>query len=339
MEITEMTETKSVIRRSTHPLPTKFFDRGIRPALLVLHVVVLTGCLPPQNYNATSPQTYPRSTSPQTYPKPVNTQSYPVFNNTQTYPGTTQQPYPATPPQQNTNFAANKANQVQSKLNYLMQQAQSKGAVVVMQKQGSLYGNGDQTEQLGNLDPSQEYGIVAVCDDNCQQLGLDLYDSQQYKGNKSGITPTFESEKPQYSQPYSAKVTMQSCNTPPCNWGLLVMRKPVQNAYPISNPTAAAGFNLTGLWTSNQYQCPAGQFNTETVKVEQQGQNISALKITGDYCVPAGNMAFEGSLSGNSGSLRCTVGSPQNPASAVIQGTLNIIDANSFQACDMLFVR
>ncbi len=113
-----MTETKSVARCSRQSLTKQCLDRGLRPLLLVLHTVVLTACIPPQNYNATSPQayptttrpqTYPTSTRPPTYPKPTNTQtfstttrppSYPGPANQPAYPGLAPQPYyPVTPPQ------------------------------------------------------------------------------------------------------------------------------------------------------------------------------------------------------------------------------------------------
>jgi len=73
--------------------------------------------------------------------------------------------------------------------------------------------------------------------------------------------------------------------------------------------------DLTGTWESYEYQCPLGDYHSELIRIKHQDDRISAEKITGDPCVPAGNITFEGIVSGNKGSVEFVVGSPATPAS------------------------
>ena len=92
-----MIETQLVINGSMQSLTEPFFRRIAQPALLILLVVALTGCIFPQNYNTPGSQPYPGTTSPQGYPKPTTPQPYPGTTSPQGYPKpTTPQPYPGT---------------------------------------------------------------------------------------------------------------------------------------------------------------------------------------------------------------------------------------------------
>ena len=134
-------------------------------------------------------------------------------------------------------------------------------------------------------------------------------------------------------------------------------------ALTFSNAMAQFAY-LSGQWTS-QYRCPSGQIYPLTLQIDQRGQQISAVKITDDPCVAAGQTAFSGYLTGNMGQLTCsyvydpgpaTSGNPGSVLEAVLlgvanalapqsyaigsaPGTLRVIDANSIEACTLLFVR
>ena len=128
---------------------------------------------------------------------------------------------------------------------------------------------------------------------------------------------------------------------------------------------------LSGVWTS-QYQCPNGQSYPLVVQIDQQGQQLSAVKVTGDPCLNSGVLAFNGSVYGNTGRLSCGAVYDPNPGVSnqsgsigqdillgVLQGLANqnqpatrqsyavsyapgslyIVDTNTIQACSLRFVR
>ena len=68
-------------------------------------------------------------------------------------------------------------------------------------------------------------------------------------------------------------------------------------------------------------------------------QQPVARKITGDPCVPAGDITFEGSFSEDTNSLLMTVGLPPEPSSGKIPVQISVIDHNSFHINGLLFVR
>lgn len=92
--------------------------------------------------------------------------------------------------------------------------------------------------------------------------------------------------------------------------------------------------DLTGTWIAEGYRCERGGL-VEKVQISVQGNYLVAKKITGDNCVPAGNITFQGTLpdllsEGSSFPVTFIVGTPSNPASGTAPGQLRIIDANSF---------
>lgn len=126
---------------------------------------------------------------------------------------------------------------------------------------------------------------------------------------------------------------------------------------------------LSGVWTS-QYQCPNGQSYPLVVRIDQNGQQLSAVKVTGDPCLNSGVLAFSGSVYGNSGQLSCGAVSATNAGATnqsgsvgqsillgVLQGlanqptaqqsysvsyapgSLHIINTNTIEACTLRFVR
>ena len=106
---------------------------------------------------------------------------------------------------------------------------------------------------------------------------------------------------------------------------------------PTSTPSPVP--DLSGIWESSDYQCPFGTFHTEQISIIHTNNNLVARKITGDPCVPAGDITFEGSFSEDTNSLLMTVGLPPEPSSGKIPVQISLIDHNSFHINGLLFVR
>src|SRR6478609_6100023 len=73
---------------------------------------------------------------------------------------------------------------------------------------------------------------------------------------------------------------------------------------------ASPGVNLSGLWQSSDYECPAGTKHTERLQITQDGTHISAMKTLGDDCIQTGHESFSGTVTGNSGKVRSWLGAP-----------------------------
>jgi len=103
--------------------------------------------------------------------------------------------------------------------------------------------------------------------------------------------------------------------------------------------------DLTGTWESADYEC-RGTKRTERVEISHVEQHLTAVKITGDDCVPAGFGTFTGRLPAGSsvGAIMWTTGTPRAPASAQAAGFLMVVDQDTFRAgsehmSDMTFTR
>ena len=112
----------------------------------------------------------------------------------------------------------------------------------------------------------------------------------------------------------------------------------------VGAPVAAAtiarisSVSVGGVWKSSSYQCPAGVHHTEEIRVVQHGTSVVATKITGDQCVPAGHITFEGTLHGNSGAVSIYVSSPG--ASPTLRGgctTLKVLTRTKMEETGSCF--
>jgi len=94
---------------------------------------------------------------------------------------------------------------------------------------------------------------------------------------------------------------------------------------------------LSGEWVG-QYQCPNVQGDiAEQVKIVQDKDfYIKATKITGDDCVLAGQVSFEGRISQP---IKCIGGWPDKPSTASFESMIEITDANNFKVCNVEFKR
>jgi len=101
--------------------------------------------------------------------------------------------------------------------------------------------------------------------------------------------------------------------------------------------------DLTGAWIGKGYSCEQGGLS-EQVEITIKGNYLTAKKITGDNCVPAGNITFQGTLpdslsEGSSFPVTFTVGSPTNPASGKSVQDLTVLNINSFSSYGVKFTR
>ena len=94
--------------------------------------------------------------------------------------------------------------------------------------------------------------------------------------------------------------------------------------------------DLTGTWRSNDYECPWGVKHSELVRLVHEGGQITATKITGDDCVPAGFETFHGRLptGAHVAAIQWTVGTPRAPASGGRPGYLKILGNDESRAGD-----
>jgi hypothetical protein len=85
----------------------------------------------------------------------------------------------------------------------------------------------------------------------------------------------------------------------------------------------ATPVDLTGEWIGTGYRCTADT-DIERVKIVHEGSNITATKITGDQCVPAGSTTFEGSFDNKTktGNVTFTTGNPSQPSCCTLPGAL-----------------
>lgn len=89
--------------------------------------------------------------------------------------------------------------------------------------------------------------------------------------------------------------------------------------------------DLAGIWDATGYTCESS-IAVEKIKITVTGNKITAVKITGDNCVPAGEITWEGTLSGDRISGRGRVSSgPGTPRSWYNGITITVIDKNTLQ--------
>lgn len=102
--------------------------------------------------------------------------------------------------------------------NRLMNLAERMGYVSVAEPYVSLLGRETYDSATYNLEAGTSYMIMATCDEDCEDLDLELYDAD---GNllayDSAVDPTpMVSFTPDYSGPYTVDVIMYACSTPAC---------------------------------------------------------------------------------------------------------------------------
>lgn len=93
---------------------------------------------------------------------------------------------------------------------------------------GSL-AQGDVANVPINLEAGGEYSIVGVCDGDCGDLDLVLYDQNSVlvsQDNAADATPIV-SVSPQWSGPFTVQVVMHNCTVSPCFYALALYGRPM----------------------------------------------------------------------------------------------------------------
>lgn len=93
--------------------------------------------------------------------------------------------------------------------------------------------------------------------------------------------------------------------------------------------------NLCGLWIGKGYQCYTVDANgimsfytlDEVIWIEQNGETVIATKITGDGCVTAGQITWQGEYTKNPFDVKVTLGAPMAPNSAFEFTTITVVDS------------
>lgn len=92
---------------------------------------------------------------------------------------------------------------------------------------------------------------------------------------------------------------------------------------------------LAGEWLGINYQCPIGVLHRETVRIEERNGNIVATKVSGDDCVPAGEVTFSGTRE----SIQCVTGMPGGTEFSAYAGRILDEQDDQFTACGVTFNR
>ena len=93
--------------------------------------------------------------------------------------------------------------------------------------------------------------------------------------------------------------------------------------------------SLTGEWLGINYQCPIGVVHQESVRVVEEEGTIVATKITGDDCVPAGEVTFSGTRE----SIECVTGLPGQEGYNSYPSRILVEKGDEFSACGVTFRR
>ncbi len=88
--------------------------------------------------------------------------------------------------------------------------------------------------------------------------------------------------------------------------------------------------DLTGNWEAAGYGCDP-PIPLQKIKIQLKGTKLIATKITGDDCVPAGNVTWEGTLNGNVITAQGKVSSGAKTPMRWIPVTITVIDKNTLQ--------
>lgn len=92
---------------------------------------------------------------------------------------------------------------------------------------------------------------------------------------------------------------------------------------------------LEGEWVGINYQCPIGVLHEEVVLIEKRQDTLVATKISGDDCVPAGEVTF----SGTRDSITCVTGVPGGSSFSSYTGRILLESGDQFSACGVTFTR
>jgi hypothetical protein len=99
--------------------------------------------------------------------------------------------------------------------------------------------------------------------------------------------------------------------------------------------------SLAGEWVGTGYFCD-GQEHEQDIVISQDGSIVRATKITGDACIPAGQLTWEGEYTGKSFAASMYIAIPGQAAST-IPVTVTVEDSRTLRlsgiAPEIVFTR
>lgn len=99
----------------------------------------------------------------------------------------------------------------------------------------------------------------------------------------------------------------------------------------VSNPET----DLSGSWIGEGYLC-GGAVYSENIRIDHDTKTgkVVATKVTGDPCVPAGNVTFSGVYNGKDPSFAATytIGTPINPVSGQSISMITVKNASLMES-------
>lgn len=99
--------------------------------------------------------------------------------------------------------------------------------------------------------------------------------------------------------------------------------------------------DLCGIWVGHNYNCftvnpdnTAGfYYLNELIEIKQNGTLFTAIKITGDDCVTAGQITLQGNYTQPTFEVSVTTGTPWSPNDNVVAGlSVTVIDNNTIES-------
>ena len=129
---------------------------------------------------------------------------------------------PTTPPQQGGASAEQYTQQVLARLSQAQQSFTAQGFQQITQPFSGQLAQGQYQNIPVTLNAGGEYRIVGVCDSDCSDLDLVLYDANNNVVSQDNLTDAVPvvSVQPQVSGQFTAQAVMHTCNVSPCYYAL-----------------------------------------------------------------------------------------------------------------------
>ncbi|MBY0562550.1 MAG: toll/interleukin-1 receptor domain-containing protein [Hyphomonadaceae bacterium] len=89
---------------------------------------------------------------------------------------------------------------------------------------------GEYSNTPATLEVGYDYRIIGVCDNDCADFNLILYDQNNVIVSQDVLTDAtpIVSAAPQWSGPFTAQAVMQNCTVQPCYYALVLYGRPLQ---------------------------------------------------------------------------------------------------------------
>ncbi|HVV32279.1 MAG TPA: TIR domain-containing protein [Vitreimonas sp.] len=137
---------------------------------------------------------------------------------------------PQQQPQQQGGNAAEYQQQVMQRLGQVQQSLQSQGFQAISAPTAGQLNQGQYQNFPVTLTTAGDYRIVGVCDSDCGDLDLVLYDANNNVVSQDNLTDAVPIVEAQLQSPgqFTVQATMHTCNVAPCYFALGLFGRPLQ---------------------------------------------------------------------------------------------------------------